>query len=382
MHEHFARAIGRAGYGVVHDEGTDAGAAFDQLVDAVDEAAAAGHDDAVLVQIAHQLRRRTLQDETDGVEDMVHGLHKGFDQFRGADSDGFGQAVGKVPALDFLKADVGPLDYAADVSFEFFGGAQADQKIIFAADKLDNRLVKAGARDLDGLAFHHAAARDDGNLGRAAADVDDHVPVRLGDVNARAHGGGDGRLQQIDLARAGFDGRVDHRAFLHAGDGAGDAGQHARLKQAEGGDAADKLAQHLGRDLVVRDDARVYRVDRHNIRRGPAQHLLRVLADFQDFAAEFVHRDDGGLSGDDALALLKQQRGRGAEINGYISLKQIHDKLLLYACCLEAAAAATTSPQPACFSTAAHSDSVAPVVTISSISSTRLPAAFEGAQQT
>ena len=84
----------------------------------------------------------------------------------------------------------------------------------------------------------------------------------------------------------------------------------------------------------------------------------------------------------DALALLKQQRGRGAEINGYISLKQIHVKLLLYACCLEAAAAATTAPQPACFSTAAHSDSVAPVVTISSISNTRLPEVFEGAQQT
>ena len=259
-----------------------------------------------------------------GLKDAVHGLDKSLDEFGGADLHRLWQAVGEVASLDLLNADIGPLDDTADAALELLGSTETDEQIVLAANKLDDGLIEAGARDLDGLAFHHAAAGDHCDLRRAAADVDDHVPVGLGDVNARAHGGGNGGLQQVDLARARLNGGVDDGALLHAGDGAWHTGQHAGFEEAEGGDAADKLAQHLGSDLIVRDDAGVDRMNGHDVGGGAAQHFLGVLADLQNLAAELVHCHDGGFPGHNALALLEQQRGRGAQVDSYISLKQIH----------------------------------------------------------
>ena len=53
--EHTARAVGRAGERVVRDVRFDAGAFGDEAVNAVQEAAAAGHDDAVFRDIRHQM---------------------------------------------------------------------------------------------------------------------------------------------------------------------------------------------------------------------------------------------------------------------------------------------------------------------------------------
>ena len=65
-------------------------------------------------------------------------------------------------------------------------------------------------------------------------------------------------------------------------------------------------------------------MDGHDIGRGPAQHFLRVLSNLQDLPAELIHRNHSRFSGNNALALFKQQRGRGAHINGNISFKQVH----------------------------------------------------------
>ena len=117
----------------------------------------------------------------------------------------------------------------------------------------------------------------------------------------------------------------------------------------------------------------------HDVGGGAAQHFLGVLADLQYLAAELVHRDNGGLPGHNALALLKKQGRRGAQVDGYISLKQIH---AFSPYCLEAAAPAYTAAHPAFRSSDAHAESVEPVVTISSMTSTRLSRALSGAQQT
>ena len=52
MHQHLTRAVCRAGDRIVHDDGPDACAALNEPVYAVDQAAAAGHDYAVFIQVA------------------------------------------------------------------------------------------------------------------------------------------------------------------------------------------------------------------------------------------------------------------------------------------------------------------------------------------
>ena len=63
---------------------------------------------------------------------------------------------------------------------------------------LHDGLVELVAGDLDGGGLHDAGQGDDRDVGGAAADVHDHVAVGLGDVDARADGGGHGLLNQID----------------------------------------------------------------------------------------------------------------------------------------------------------------------------------------
>ena len=120
--------------------------------------------------------------------------------------------------------------------------------------------------------------------------------------------GSDGRFKQIYLSGAGFDRGVDHGALFHAGYAAGHAGQHAGLEEAEGGDPADQLAQHLSAHLVVRDHAGADRMDRDDIGRRAAEHLLRVLADLQDLAAEFIDGNDRRLPKNNAFSLFENER--------------------------------------------------------------------------
>ena len=265
----------------------------------------------------------------DGLKNIVHGLNKSLNQFAGADLHGFRQAVCQIPALDLLIAHVGPLNHAADAALQFFRGAQADEHIVLLPDELDDGFIKAGTGHLERLTLHHAAGRDDGDIGSAAADIDDHMPVSLGDIHAGAQGGGHSSLQQVDLSGAGLNSGVNDGPLLHAGDAAGDAGQDAGLEQAERGDAVHQFPQHLGGDLIVRDDAGVDGMDGHDVGRGTAKHSLGLLADLQYSAAELVHGYHSRLPGDHALPLLEQQGGGCTHINGNISFKQIH-VLLLY----------------------------------------------------
>ena len=324
MLEHLARAIGRAGDGVVHHGGADARAALDQPIHAVDQAAAAGHDDAVSVEVAHKLGRRALEHAVDGLEDAVHRLHEGLDGFVCADADGLGHAAAEIAAVHFLHAHVRPLEHAADIALDLLRGGHADEHVVLAADVLDDGLVKARARDLDRLALDHAAGGDDRDFRGAAADVDDHMALGSADIHAGAERGGDRGLEQIDLTGAGLDGGVDHGALFHAGDAAGNAGEHAGLEQAEGGHAADKLPLHLRGQLIVRDDAVCDRVDGHDVGRRAAQHLLCLLSDLHHLAVDLVHGHHGRFPGDHALALDIDQGSRGPHIDGNVAFKYLH----------------------------------------------------------
>ena len=120
----------------------------------------------------------------------------------------------------------------------------------------DDAAIHLVAGNADGAADDHAAEGDDGDLGGATADVDDHAAGRLHHGQARADGGGERLFDKEAGASARAEGGVVHRPLLHLGDAAGNADDHARLGE-EGAvlHGADEIAQHPLRDLEVGDDA-------------------------------------------------------------------------------------------------------------------------------
>ena len=68
--------------------------------------------------------------------------------------------------------------------------------------------------------MNDAAERDDGNVGRSATDVDDHVPARLMDRDAGADRRGPAR--EVGLGRGRGGGR---REGVVGGGGGGDRGR-------------------------------------------------------------------------------------------------------------------------------------------------------------
>jgi hypothetical protein len=64
----------------------------------------------------------------------------------------------------------------------------------------------------------------------------------------------------------------------------------------------DEVGQHLLGDLEVGDDSVLHRLDRHDVARRAAEHVLGFLANRFHAAVHFVDRNDRRLVHDDALA--------------------------------------------------------------------------------
>ncbi|CAB4373144.1 unannotated protein [freshwater metagenome] len=57
----------------------------------------------------------------------------------------------------------------------FFRGSFTQSEAVFLLDVVDDRSIDCVASDPRGLRRNYATKRDNGNFGRAAADIDDHV---------------------------------------------------------------------------------------------------------------------------------------------------------------------------------------------------------------
>ena len=182
----------------------------------------------------------------------------------------------------------------ADLELDLLGGLLADQELVLLLDVVDDRLVHLVAADAERLGDDDPAERDHGDLGRAAADVDDHVPRRLGDRKPCADRGGHRLLDQVGLARAGGERRLLDRALLDAGDAGRNAHDDARVREAVLVHLLDEVAQHLLGDVEVGDHAVLQRADRADRSRRAAEHPLRLDADGVHLAGALVDRDDHG----------------------------------------------------------------------------------------
>jgi hypothetical protein len=143
--------------------------------------------------------------------------------------------------------------------------------------------------------------RNHSDVGRASADVDDHVAERRGDGQARPDGAH--HVHQVDLASPRAQRAVLHRPALHLRNFRRHADHDARANpQGAMRGAADEVGQHPLGGLEVRDDAVAERPDGDQIARGPADHVPRLAAHGFDPVQGRIERHDGRFVQDDATA--------------------------------------------------------------------------------
>ena len=164
-----------------------------------------------------------------------------------------------------------------------------------------------------------AAEADDGDLGRAAADVDDHVAGRLADGQAGADGGGHRLLDQVRLAGAGAQARLLDGALLDPGHAGGDADDDARMRPAVLVHLLDEVPQHLLGDVEVGDHAVLQRPDGADRPRRAAEHALGLDPDGVDLTGAGVDRDHARLAENDPAATHVDERVGRAEIDRHIT---------------------------------------------------------------
>ena len=182
-----------------------------------------------------------------------------------------------------------------------------------------DRVVHLVAADADRGRDHDAAQGDDRDLGRAAADVDDHAAGGLLDREIGADRGGHRLVDQHRPPGARRLGRLADRALLHLRDPARHAEDDARRRHAPAERLLDEVVQHRLGHLEVRDHAVAKRPDRPDRGGRAADHLLRVGADRVDVAGRVVDRDDGRLEEDDPLAADEDDGVGGAEVDRHVA---------------------------------------------------------------
>ena len=161
--------------------------------------------------------------------------------------------------------------------------------------------------------------RDDRDVGCAAADVDDHVPGRLGDRKPRADGRHHRLFHEVHFARFSAIGGVDDGAFFHLRDFArhadNDAGMDEHFAAVR---LLNEVIQHALGHLKVGNNAVLHGSDRDDVAGRSADHVLCFPADCFDFTVRFIDRYDRGLVDNDALSLGEDERVCGPKIDGEV----------------------------------------------------------------
>ena len=161
-----------------------------------------------------------------------------------------------------------------------------------------------------------AAERRDGDLGRAATDVDDERPDWLADGEACADRGRHRLFDQKGVGRPRCQRGPSDGVALHLGDSARDADHHVGMRANVPRGLADEVAEHLLGHGEVRDHAVAQRPGRGDVRRRAADHPPRFRSDRVDVAGAFVDRDDGRLEEHDPLTSPEHHGVRRSEVNG------------------------------------------------------------------
>ena len=291
----------------------DVGRVVDETVQ---QASAARHDNAVRENIADEFRRRPFNDGADRFDHRREGFFERVGNLMGMDPHHTGKALDQAASLDVEITGFFSGPRGADFDLDFFRRPFADENVVLPADITDDGFVELVTRHLDGFGDDHAAEGQHRDVGGAAADVNDHMTVGRGDIDARTDGGSHRFLDEVGALGARLGRSVHNGAFFHFGDAGGNADDDAGLE--DDGTAAralDKVLDHAERDLVLADDAVAERAHRRDIAGSTAEHHLCFAAELEDFVCIFIDCNNGGFSDHDPLTFdIHEDRG-SPEVN-------------------------------------------------------------------
>ena len=248
--------------------------------------------------------RRLKQRVHDFVRAYDDGLREGGHEVASADLHG-----------DVLRALAG----AADVDLDVLGGALSDEEVVLLPHVTEDGLVEVVAGDLDGLGNDRTVQCDHGDIRGTTTDVNDHVALRLTDVNAGTDGSRYRLLDDRDLAGTCVVSGILDGLLLDLGRTARDADRDARLPEGTLADSfIDEVLQHLLRQGVVRDDALAQRTNRRDVLRSAAQHEARILTVRKHGVCIAVDSHHGRLLQNDAAAFYIYKDAGGTQIDADI----------------------------------------------------------------
>ena len=166
----------------------------------------------------------------------------------------------------------------------------------------------------DAVLDHQASEGDDGDLGGAAAYVDDHVALRGLDIETDTEGGGHRLEDQIHVARSGMLGGVTDGADLDFGTARRDADHDLDVRGEQrlvlGVHLLDEAADHHLRGIEVGDHAVPEGTHGLDAGVGTLVHELGLLADGYALAGIIVDGDYAGLVENDLVVLEYDGIGR------------------------------------------------------------------------
>ena len=196
---------------------------------------------------------------------------------------------------------------------------RADEQLVSALNVLDDRLVELVATNTDRLSHNDAAERDDSNLGRATADVDDHVARWFRDREPGADCSGHRLFDQVGDTRASRERGLFNRTLLDACHTRRNADDDARMGPTVLVDLVDEMAEHLLRHFKVGDHAVLKWADGYDRCRSTTKHALGLNADGQDSACHLIKRYHGWFGQHDATPAHVDERICRPEIDRHVS---------------------------------------------------------------
>src|SRR5689334_4695550 len=307
------------------------------LVEPVQERAAAGQDDAAVHDVRTELRGRLVERGLDRVDDLGDGILEGMPYLFGAEDDGLGKPGDEVAPPDLGLHLFSHAPRRADLELDLLGRVLPDEQFVLALEVRDDPLVHLVTADAKALADDDAAEGDDGDLGCAAADVDDHVPSRLADREAGADRSRHRLLDQVGLPRAGAEGRLLDGTALDTGHAGRNADDDTWVRKSILVNLLNEVAEHLLGDVEVGDHAVLQRADRGDRPRRAAEHAFCLDTDGVHLAGALVDRDDGRLGEHDSAPTDVHERVRRAQVDGHVAaaeagqvVKEAHRGLPVY----------------------------------------------------
>ena len=182
-----------------------------------------------------------------------------------------------VPSLHHQRLALG--GGIAEPDLDVLGGQLAHHQLVLLAQVLVEREGHLVTGDAAGARRQDAAEAEGGDLGGAAADVDDHVGARLQRVDAAADGAGDGLGHQLDAADPRLLHGLDEGSALQRRGSRRDSDGRAGAEPLPGvseGSVEDGDDEAAG-GLQVRDDAVADGAHRGEPDRRPADQLARLV---------------------------------------------------------------------------------------------------------